>query len=58
MIEFEKWMLTSEGTRENESFHTEAEAAWKAALEWVKEKLNCEIKPGDVEYFVDKELRS
>ena len=33
-----------------------AETAWRAALEWVKEKLNCEIQPGDVEYFIDKEL--
>jgi len=34
-----------------------AEFWWKMALEWVKEKLNCEIMPGDIEYFIDKELK-
>jgi hypothetical protein len=29
---------------------------WREALEWVKKKLNCEIQPGDIEYFIDKEL--
>lgn len=28
-----------------------------AALRWMKEKLNCEVQPGDVEYFIDKELQ-
>jgi len=27
-----------------------------AALRWMKEKLNCEVQPGDLEYFIDKEL--
>ena len=30
---------------------------WRAALGFVKEKLECEIKPGDIEYFIDKELK-
>jgi len=34
-----------------------AEFWWKMALGWVKEKLNCEIIPGDIEYFIDKELK-
>lgn len=29
---------------------------FRAALRYVKSKLDCEIYPGDVEYFIDKEL--
>jgi hypothetical protein len=32
------------------------ETAWKAALEWMKQKLKSEIQPGDIEYFIDQEL--
>jgi len=30
---------------------------FRAALRWMKEKLTCEIQPGDIEYFIDKELQ-
>jgi len=33
-----------------------AKLGWKAALEWMKSKLKYEICPGDIEYFIDKEL--
>ena len=30
---------------------------FRAALRWMKEKLNCEVQPGDIEYFIDEELQ-
>lgn len=30
---------------------------FRSALIWMKEKLDCEIQPGDIEYFIDKELK-
>ena len=33
------------------------EDGWKEALEWMKEKLKCEIQSGDIEYFIDQELK-
>ncbi len=54
MTGFKKWW-------KDDGFHYEYEAmcedAWKEALKWVKDKLECEIQPGDIEYFIDKELK-
>jgi hypothetical protein len=36
---------------------TIAEYWYREALEWMKAKLGCEIQPGDVEYFIDNELK-
>ena len=36
MIEFEKWSKTEDGLKERGSDYAEGEAAWRAALEWVK----------------------
>ena len=61
MEEFEKYWekLEASPSRDLEYFATTkevGEAVWEAALGWVREKLNCEIQPGDIAYFIDKEL--
>jgi len=53
MKEFEKWWENVE-----DMSIVRPQEIWKAALEWVKEKLNCEVQPGDIEYFIDKELNN
>lgn len=59
MKEFEKWLKTFyKDHRGYMRYEPKAKQGWRAALEWVKSKLNCEIHPGDVEYFIDKELKS
>lgn len=62
---FEKWKETFEANPPAhiepgldcydclEYYQTET---WKACLLWMKEKLDCEAMPGDIEYFIDKEL--
>ena len=65
MKEFEKWDDNDNCNTPNEVCELVRECSactqlkkegWRAALEWMKSKLECEIQPGDVEYFIDKEL--
>ncbi len=51
MKAFKKWFNAS-----NRFDVHGCEAGWRAALECMKEKLEHEILPGDLEYFIDKEL--
>lgn len=58
MTEFENWYNQFNNSLTSKTEKKMQERAWRAALEWVKNKLNCEIMPGDIEYFIDKELKN
>ena len=40
----------------DKAYRTGIKDGWRASLEWVKEKLKLEIEPGDIGYFIEKEL--